>query len=110
MVPAATSMPDDIDALKRLVLAREAEFAAAPVKIDRAMARETSAEAMILHLRLAVEKMRRELYGQRFERVARLLDQMEHEFEELEASVAEDELAAETAAEAQARINLSPMI
>ena len=100
MVPAGSSLPDDIDALKRLVLAREAELAAAQVEIDRAKARETSAEAMILHLRLAVEKMRRELYGQRSERGARLLDQMELELEELETSVAEDELAAETAAEA----------
>jgi hypothetical protein len=56
MVPAGSSLPDDIDALKRLVLAREAELAAAQVEIDRAKVRETSAEAMILHLRLAVEK------------------------------------------------------
>ncbi len=100
MVPAGSSLPDDIDALKRLVLAREAELAAAQAEIDRAKARETSAEAMILHLRLAVEKMRRQLYGQRSERGARLLDQMELELEELETSVAEDELAAEKAAEA----------
>jgi hypothetical protein len=50
---------------------------------------------LIAHLRLAIEKMRRELYGQRTERKARLLDQMELELEELEASAAEDELAAE---------------
>ena len=70
MVLAGSSQPDDVDALKRLVLAREAELAAAQVEIDRAKARENSAEAMILHLRLAVEKMRRELYGQRSERGA----------------------------------------
>ena len=50
---------------------------------------------MIAHLRLAIEKMRRELYGQRSERGARLLDQMELELEELEATASEDELAAE---------------
>lgn len=108
MVPAGSSLPDDVDALKRLVLAREAELAAAQVEIDRAKARETSAEAMILHLRLAVEKMRRELYGQRSERGARLLDQMELELEELEANLAEDELAAETAAEAQGSAPRNP--
>ena len=42
--------------------------------------------------------MRRELYGQRSERKAHLLDQMEIKLEELEADAAEDELAAETAA------------
>ena len=41
--------------------------------------------------------MRRELYGQRSERSARLLDQMELELEELEATASEDELAAEQA-------------
>jgi transposase len=41
--------------------------------------------------------MRRELYGRRSERKARLLDQMELELEELEAAAAEDELAAEKA-------------
>lgn len=101
MIPAGSSLPDDIAALKRLVLAREAELAAAQAEIVQAKARETSAEAMILSLRLAVEKMRRELYGQRSERGARLLDQTELELGELEASIAEDDLTAKMAAEAQ---------
>ena len=37
-------------------------------------------------LKLQIEKLRRELYGQRSERKARLLDQMELELEELEAN------------------------
>ncbi len=98
VIPAAPALPDDIAVLQRLVLAREAELAAAQAELVRAKARETSAEAMILHLRLAIEKMRRELYGQRSERGARLLDQMELELEELEAAASEDELAAERAA------------
>ena len=108
MVPAGSSLPDDVAALKRLLLVREAELAVAQAEIDRAKARETSAEAMILHLRLTVEKMRREFYGQRSERGARLLDQMELELEELEASVAEDDLTAETAAEAQRNVPRHP--
>lgn len=97
MLPGAPALPDDVDALRRLVLAREAELAAAQAELAQAKARETSAEAMILQLRLAVEKMRRELYGQRSERGSRLLDQMELELEELEATASEDELAAEKA-------------
>ena len=88
---AADSLPDDVATLKRLVLARDAERA-------RARAEASSADALIAHLRLAIEKMRRELYGQRSERKAHLLDQMELKLEELEADAAEDELAAETAA------------
>jgi transposase len=87
---AADSLPDDIATLKRLVLARDAELA-------RVRAEATSADALIAHLRLAIEKMRRELYGQRSERKARLLDQMEFKLEELEADAAEDALTAEQA-------------
>src|SRR6516164_1219423 len=85
------SLPDDVEILKRLLAARNAELA-------RARAEVSSAEALIAHLRLTIEKMRRELYGSRCERKARLLDQMELELEELEAAAAEDELAAERAA------------
>jgi len=87
---ADDSLPDDVETLKRLLLARDAELA-------RARAEASSAEALIAHLRLTIEKMRRELYGQRSERKARLLDQMELELEELEAAASEDDLAAEQA-------------
>jgi transposase len=90
---ADDSLPDDVEALKKLLRARDAELA-------RARAEASSAEALIAHLRLAIEKMRRELYGQRSERKARLLDQMELELEELEAAAAEEELAAGKAAAA----------
>jgi transposase len=96
MVPFA--LPDDIEALKRLVVAREADLARAQADLVRSRVRETSAEAVIAHLRLAIEKMRRALYGQRSERGTRLLEQMELELEDWEATVAEDELRAETAA------------
>jgi hypothetical protein len=51
-----------------------------------------------VHLKLQIEKLKREIYGQRSERSARLLDQMELQLEELEATATEDELAAEKAA------------
>jgi len=51
-----------------------------------------------VHLKLQIEKLKREIYGQRSERSARLLDQMELQLEELEAAATEDELAAEKAA------------
>ncbi|MBK5957152.1 hypothetical protein CCR97_02845 [Rhodoplanes elegans] len=47
-------MPDDVETLKRLLLARDAELAGARAEVS-------SAEALVAHLRLAIEKMRREL-------------------------------------------------
>jgi transposase len=49
-------------------------------------------------LNLEIAKLRRELYGTRSERKRRLLDQLELQLEELEATASEDELAAERAA------------
>jgi transposase len=86
------SLPHDVDTLKRLLLVRDAELA-------QARADKSSAEALITHLRLTIEKLKREIYGPRNERKARLIDQMELELEELEAAAAEDKLIAEKATE-----------
>jgi transposase len=93
MMSADDSLPDDVETLRRLLRARDAELA-------QVRAQASSTEALIAHLRLTIEKMRREIYGPRSERKARLIDQMELELEELEAAAAEDELAAEKAAPA----------
>src|ERR1700759_947838 len=71
----------------------EAEAVAAPPRAVSA-----STDALIAHLKLEIEKLRRALYGSRSERKARLLEQMELELEELEAAATEDGLAAEKAA------------
>ena len=52
---------------------------------------------MIAHQKLRIGKLERQLYGPRSERSSQLIDQMALKFEELEASAAEDELAAEIA-------------
>ena len=91
LVMSIDSLPDDVETLKRLLRAREADLA-------RARAEASSAEALIAYLRLTIEKMRREIFGPRSERKARLLDQLELELEELEAAAGEDDLAAEQAA------------
>lgn len=54
--------------------------------------------ALVTHLKLQIERLKRELYGNRSERKARLLEQMELQLEDLETSASEDELAAEQAA------------
>jgi transposase len=94
----ATPPPEDVESLKRLLAAREAELAAERAARRAAEASVSSAEALIAHLRLAIEKMKRELYGSRSERGRKLLDQMELQLEELEATAAQDETAAALAA------------
>ena len=74
----------------------QAEAVAASAKAEAADAK--AAEALISYLKLEIEKLRRQIYGSRSERKARLLEQMELELEELEATATEDELAAERAA------------
>jgi transposase len=88
---SSDSPADEIERLTRVLRERDAEIA-------RMRTEATGAEALITHLRLTIAKMRRDLFGPRSEHKARLLDQMELQLEELEATVAEDELAAEQAA------------
>src|SRR5262249_51227440 len=71
VIPSSTmstndSPPDDVETLKRLLLASNAELAPA-----RAEAART--EALVVHLRLMIEKLKRDLFGARNERKARLI-------------------------------------
>ena len=54
--------------------------------------------ALIAAQKLRIAKLERQVYGQRSERSARLMEQLALEFEEFAASATEDELAAEQAA------------
>ncbi len=105
MNDAAESLPSDLAAAHAMILTEraarlEAEAVAASAKADAAGAQadRSSHEALIAHLKLEIEKLRRELYGNSSERKARLLEQMELQLEDLEAAATEDELAAEQAA------------
>jgi len=72
----------------------------AALKAELAVARAKASEdmALIAAQKLRIAKLERQVYGQRSERSARLIDQLSLTFEELEASATEDELAAEQAA------------
>jgi hypothetical protein len=64
----------------------------------------------IVHLKLQIAKLRRERFGSSSERTVRLLDQLELQLEELEASASEDELAAEIAAAKTTKVERSGAI
>ena len=102
---ASEPLPSDLADAHAMILAErtarlQAEAVAAIAKAEAANARVdlSGTEALITYYRLEIEKLRRQLYGSRSERKARLLEQMELQLEELEAAATEDELAAEKAA------------
>jgi hypothetical protein len=86
-VPTTPELPDDIDTLKAALIAERAAR-------QEAAARASGAAAMVAHLKVLIAKMRRDRFGQSSERGRKLLDQLELQLEELEASATEDEAAA----------------
>ena len=86
MSPPPDAVPDDLETLKAAFLAERA----------------AQAEAMVAHLKLLIAKLKRERFGPSSEHRRRLLDQLELQLEELEASASEDACAADEAAAAAA--------
>src|ERR1700760_1974825 len=70
----------------------------ARLEAEAKLANARAEAALIAYYKLEIEKLRRQLYGTRSERRARLWEQMELQLEELEATATEDEVAAEKAA------------
>jgi transposase len=98
------ALPDDIDALRAALtieraglreVVAERDAGTAEMAVARAKASEDL--ALIAQQKLRIAKLERQIYGPRSERSDRLIDQLALQFEELEASATEDELAAEIA-------------
>src|SRR5947199_10809154 len=77
---------------ERIIEAARAARAEAELAVARAKASDD--QALIAHQQLRIEKLTRQLCP---ERTSRILDQIELQFEELESSATEDEIAAEMA-------------
>jgi transposase len=73
-----------------MILAERAARVEAGAFAARVHAVNSSTQALIAHLKLEIEKLRRELYGARSERKARLREQMGLRLEGPEASASED--------------------
>src|ERR1022692_729661 len=91
------AFPNDIEALKAALIAEAARAVHAEAELAVARAKASDDQALIAHQQLRIAKLTRQLYGPRSERTSRLLDQAELQFEELESSATEDEIAAEMA-------------
>ena len=93
-----SALPDDVAALKAAVIAACAKADAMAAELANEQAKRADDAALIAHMKLQIEKLKRDKFGPSAERSSRLLDQMAFELEELEAGATEDELAAERAA------------
>ena len=67
----------EVEELRRALARSQAHAAAAEARAAALAAKASNADAVIATLKLEIEKLRRELYGTRSERKARLLEQME---------------------------------
>jgi transposase len=92
-------LPDDVEALNTALIAERERRLVAEADAVNAKAKASDDRAQIAHLKLQIEKLRREIYGPRSEGTARLFGQLELQLEELESSATEDELAAEKGSE-----------
>ncbi len=97
MDAARDALPDDIDALKAVLLVERAKALEVAAELAVARAKASEDVALIAQQRLRIAKLERQVYGQRSERSARLVEQLALAFEELEAGATEDELAGESA-------------
>src|SRR5436190_24315051 len=82
-MPIAADLPDDIKELKRLLIEREAELAAAKAGL---IAKTLEAEK----LKFQLARLKRMTFGASSERIKREIEQLELKLEELESDSAED--------------------
>ena len=105
MVVDLSALPNDVETLKAAWLEQhtraqsaDAAYARIAAELANEHAKRADDAALIAHMKLQIEKLKRDKYGPKSERASRLLDQMAFELEDLEGTATEDELAAERAA------------
>ena len=94
----AHDLPDDIDALRALILAeraeRDAERATAKVELSLSAARLAARLVEIEHLKMVLAKLRRQRYGQSSEKLDTEIHQLELWVDDAEIALATDEAKA----------------
>jgi hypothetical protein len=97
---APDQFPDDLDALKRLVVARTTELETTQAELAAAKNGLLVMQLTIEKLKAQIAKFRREKFGASSERVDRTLEQLELALEEAEAAKGRDHRFAPSAAQA----------
>jgi transposase len=73
---ARDALPDDINALKEALILERAKALEVTAELMVARAKASEDVALIAQQRLRIAKLERQVYGQRSERSARLIDQL----------------------------------
>lgn len=105
-------LPDDIAALKAMLLSRDAALLASEVRVAHLAAELSTRTAEIEHLKLVLAKLRRMLFGRSSEKLDQQIEQLELQLEELEAeqAVAEAQAPAEAPRKKAERKPLPPQL
>jgi transposase len=94
------ALPSNLAAAHAMIIAERAARLTAEAERDQSRSSASQTDALVAHLKLEIEKLKRALYGVRSESKQRLLEQLELQLEDAEAAATEDELAAERTASA----------
>jgi transposase len=105
---AMDDLPDDIEALKALVIEQSAETAALHARVREEEAALKERDATIAYLQLQVQKLQRDKYGQSSERTQRLLEQFQLALEDIEGDVSEAREKTEAVANIPAHTRRQP--
>ena len=101
MIPAPNDTPDDIEALRAALVAEQ-------VARREAEARAAGAEALVLHLKLLIAKLKHDKFGASSERGRKLIDQLELQLDELVTAASEATAEAEKPAPKDATAERPP--
>jgi len=85
MASVPQALPHEVAALKAALIAERAGRLEADAELAVARAKASEDTALIAAQKLRIAKLERQVYGQRSERSARLVEQLSLEFEELAA-------------------------
>jgi transposase len=105
---ALPSLPADLATAQAMIVAERAARQASEAQLATALetlsfaqgelahvrAEASDTQVLIERLQLEIKKLKRAMYGHKSERTALLIDQLEFQLEDMEASATEDELAA----------------
>ncbi|MGY3488093.1 hypothetical protein ACVW1C_005976 [Bradyrhizobium sp. USDA 4011] len=84
------AVPDDVAALRKALAVERAKDLEIAAELAIARAKASEDEALIAQQKLQIDKLKHQIYGQRSERPARLIEQLALALEELQADATED--------------------
>ena len=84
MLADLSTLPNDLDALKAMVVARDVELMAERAQVATLKAQLSERSVEIEHLKLLIAKLKKQQYGRKSEKLDRQIEQLELKLEELQ--------------------------